>query len=99
MVYCNQSVNLNLREFTPEEEEKFFESLGSQYRFTQPQYGFVGRDLEILKVEKALLRHNILLLQGMGGTGKTTLLNYLREWWQTTHFAKDVFYFGYDQKA
>ena len=99
VVYCNQSVNLNLREFTPEEEEKFFESLGSQYRFTQPEYGFVGRDLEILKIEKALLRHNILLLQGMGGTGKTTLLNYLREWWQTTHFAEDVFYFGYDQKA
>jgi tetratricopeptide (TPR) repeat protein len=99
VVYCNQSVNLNLREFTPQEEEKFFESLGSQYRFTQPEYGFVGRDLEILKIEKALLRHNILLLQGMGGTGKTTLLNYLREWWQTTHFAQDVFYFGYDQKA
>ena len=99
VVYCNQAVNLNLREFTPQEEEKFFESLGSQYRFTQPEYGFVGRDLEILKIEKALLRHNILLLQGMGGTGKTTLLNYLREWWQTTHFAKDVFYFGYDQKA
>jgi tetratricopeptide (TPR) repeat protein len=99
VVYCNQSVNLNLREFTPQEEEKFFESLGSQYRFTQPEYGFVGRDLEILKIEKALLRHNILLLQGMGGTGKTTLLNYLREWWQTTHFTQDVFYFGYDQKA
>ncbi len=35
----------------------------------------------------------------MGGTGKTTLLNYLREWWQRTNFAVDVFYFGYDQKA
>jgi hypothetical protein len=35
----------------------------------------------------------------MGGTGKTTLLTYLREWWQTTHFAKDVFYFGYDKQA
>jgi hypothetical protein len=99
VVYCNQQVNLNLREFTPQEEETFFESLGSQYRFTQPEYGFVGRDLEILKIEKALLRHNILLLRGMGGTGKTTLLTYLREWWQTTHFAKNVFYFGYDEKA
>ncbi len=99
VVYCNQQVNLNLREFTPQEEETFFESLGSQYRFTQPEYGFVGRDLEILKIEKALLRQNILLLRGMGGTGKTTLLNYLREWWQTTHFAKNVFYFGYDEKA
>ncbi|WP_233153996.1 tetratricopeptide repeat protein [Scytonema sp. HK-05] len=46
-----------------------------------------------------MLRHNILLLQGMGGTGKSTLLRYLRQWWQRTGFAKDVFYFGYDEKA
>jgi tetratricopeptide (TPR) repeat protein len=59
----------------------------------------VGRDLEILKIEKALLKHNVLLLQGMGGTGKTTLLNYLREWWQKTNFVKNTFYFGYDEKA
>ncbi len=35
----------------------------------------------------------------MGGTGKTTLLNYLREWWQTTNFTQNVFYFGYDERA
>ena len=35
----------------------------------------------------------------MGGTGKTTLLNYLREWWQVTNFAENIFYFGYDEKA
>jgi tetratricopeptide (TPR) repeat protein len=98
VVYCNQQMNLNLREFTPQEEADF-ESRQQQYRFTQPTYGFVGRDLEILKIEKALLRHNILLLRGMGGTGKTTLLNYLREWWQVTKFAQEIFYFGYDQKA
>ncbi|MBS9387638.1 MAG: tetratricopeptide repeat protein [Dolichospermum sp. WA123] len=99
VVYYNQSVNFNLRQFTPEEEEKYFETVGSEYRFALPTYGFVGRDLEILKIEKALLKHNILLLQGMGGTGKTTLLNYLREWWQKTNFVKNTFYFGYDEKA
>ncbi|OBQ41114.1 MAG: hypothetical protein AN484_21635 [Aphanizomenon flos-aquae WA102] len=86
VVYYNQSVNFNLRQFTPEEEEKYFETVGSEYRFALPTYGFVGRDLEILKIEKALLKHNVLLLKGMGGTGKTTLLNYLREWWQKTNF-------------
>ena len=64
-----------------------------------PTYGFLGRDLEILKIEKSLLRHNVLLLQGMGGTGKTTLLRYLWRWWLTTHFVEDAFYFGYDEKA
>ena len=99
VTYYNRQIDLNLREFTPEEEEKYWESVGSQYIFPSPEYGFVGRDLEILKIEKALLRHNVLLLRGMGGTGKTTLLNYLREWWQRTNFAVDVFYFGYDEKA
>ncbi len=99
VAYYSGKLDLNLREFTPQEEEDYYEAQASRYRFPSPQYGFVGRDLEILKVEKALLRHNILLLQGMGGTGKTTLLNYLREWWQTTHFAENIFYFGYDEKA
>ncbi len=99
VVYCNQAVNLNLREFTPQEKKDYLLSKSKLYRFSQPEFGFVGRDLEILKIEKALLRHNILLLQGMGGTGKTTLLNYLRQWWQTTNFAEKVFYFGYDKKA
>ncbi len=99
VTYYNRQVDLNLRDFTLEEEEKYWESVGSQYRAPSPEYGFVGRDLEILKIEKALLRHNVLLLRGMGGTGKTTLLNYLREWWQRTNFAVDVFYFGYDEKA
>jgi CHAT domain/ATPase family associated with various cellular activities (AAA) len=99
VVYSDRSVNFNLREFTPEEEEKYWEFLDRQYRFPLPTYGFIGRDLEILKVEKALLKHNLLLLRGMGGTGKTTLLNHLREWWQRTHFAEQIFYFGYDEKA
>jgi tetratricopeptide (TPR) repeat protein len=99
VVYGSSVVNLRLREFAPAEEEAYYEGLGSRYRFMLPSYGFVGRDLEILKIEKGLLRHNVLLLRGMGGTGKTTLLCYLREWWQTTNFADDVFYFGYDERA
>jgi tetratricopeptide (TPR) repeat protein len=99
VVYSNQAVKLNLRQFTPQEEEGFWQTEGERYRLTSPEYGFFGRDLEILKIEKSLLRHNILLLQGMGGTGKSTLLRYLRQWWQRTCFAKDIFYFGYDEKA
>lgn len=99
VTYCNGEVAFNLRAFTPEEEEKYYLSLDSKYEFGEPTYGFVGRDLDILLIEKALLKHNILLLRGMGGTGKTTLLNYLREWWQVTNFAEDIFYFGYDERA
>jgi tetratricopeptide (TPR) repeat protein/tRNA(Leu) C34 or U34 (ribose-2'-O)-methylase TrmL len=99
VVYSNQPVDFRLREFLPQEEELYFESLAQEFRFNQPEYSFVGRDLDILRIEKGLYRHNVLLLQGMGGTGKTTLLNFLREWWQKTHFADHIFYFGYDERA
>ena len=103
VLYCNhpshQPLRLTLQRMYPEEEAAYYQRLEQQYQFTPPTYGFVGRDLEILKIEKSLLRHNVLLVQGMGGTGKTTLLNYLREWWQKTSFVAQTFYFGYDQKA
>ncbi|MEM8723298.1 MAG: CHAT domain-containing protein [Cyanobacteria bacterium P01_G01_bin.39] len=101
VVYCNGEVNFNLREFTPEEETQYYSNLASKYEFTQPTDGFVGRDIDILLIEKALLQHNILLLQGMGGTGKSTLLNHLREWWQVTNFAQaqDVVYIGDNKRA
>ena len=99
VVYRRGKVDLNLRSFTPQEEDVYWQQQEWVYEFEKPTYGFVGRDLEILKIERSLLRQNVLLVQGMGGTGKTTLLNYLREWWQTTQFVKEVFYFGYDQKA
>ncbi len=99
VVYSNGEVTFNLREFTPEEATEYDLNLSSKYKFAEPNYGFVGRDIDILLIEKALLQHNILLLQGMGGTGKTTLLNHLREWWQVTKFAEDTFYFAYDKRA
>jgi len=99
VVYSNGKVTFNLRDFTTEEEEQYNLTLESKYKFTEPTYGFVGRDIDILFIERALLQHNILLLQGMGGTGKTTLLNHLQEWWQVTKFAEDSFYFAYDRKA
>ena len=99
VVYVNGEVDLRLVPLSGQAKAEALMVRGRRYRFEEPTYGFVGRDLEILKIEKALLRHNALLLRGMGGTGKTTLLNYLREWWQTTGFAREVFYFGYDEHA
>ncbi len=103
VLYCNhpshQPLRLTLQRMYPEEEAVYYQQMEKRYQFTPPTYGFVGRDLEILKIEKSLLRHNVLLVQGMGGTGKTTLLNYLREWWQKTSFVAQTFYFGYDKKA
>ena len=101
VVYQNGKPALNIRKFTPEEENERFlqQRIPEEARQALP-YGFFGRDLDILKIEKNLLvRSNILLLQGMGGAGKTTLLKYLAGWWRRTGFVQQVFYFGYDVKA
>jgi hypothetical protein len=44
---------------------------------TTGTYGFLGRDVDILQVETLLHRDKILLIRGMGGTGKTTLLGHM----------------------
>ena len=100
VVYQNHAQRLQVREFTPEESKAYYEGQAQSYAPPQPSYGFVGRDLDILQLEKRLLmRRNIVLVRGMGGAGKTTLLQHLGNWWQTTGLVKQVFYFGYDEKA
>jgi tetratricopeptide (TPR) repeat protein len=102
VVYQNQPVTLQPREFKPEERNAWLERKVEEKSYTppDPQYGFVGRDIDILQIEKRLLtQRNILLLRGMGGAGKTTLLRHLAAWWHTTGFVQRVFYFGYDEKA
>jgi len=92
-------VRLAVREFTPEEANAHFERQARRYQPPQVSYGFVGRDLDVLEIERRVLGHNVLLVRGMGGAGKTTLLHHLGEWWQATGFVDQVFYFGYDERA
>ena len=102
VVYQNQPVKLQPREFTAEERTAWYERKAeeAEYRPPTPTYGFVGRDLDILYIERRLLaKRNLLLIRGMGGAGKTTLLRHLAAWWHTTGFVQRVFYFSYDDKA
>ena len=102
VVYQNQPQHLRVRDFTTQEREDFFAHQAALTRNAppEPRYGFVGRDLDILQIEKYLLtRRNILLLRGMGGAGKTTLLQHLSAWWSTTGFVEQIFSFGYDTQA
>ncbi|RPJ50214.1 MAG: CHAT domain-containing protein, partial [Chloroflexi bacterium] len=79
VAYQNQPARFALREFTPAEREEFFKSEAHAFPFPEPAYGFFGRDLDVLEIEKRLLSpdggpRNLLLVRGMGGAGKTTLL-------------------------
>src|SRR5262249_22160185 len=102
VVYQNRAPSLTVRDFTPEESKEFYDEVARRYQPTEATYGFVGRDLDILAIERRLLAapgRNLLLIRGLGGAGKTTLLRPLGAWWQATQFVDRVFYFGYDEKA
>lgn len=100
VIYQNAPQRLSVRPFTVEESALYYQKNTERYTPAQPNYGFVGRDVDILQIEKRLLtKRNMLLIRGMGGAGKTTLLHHLGTWWQTTGLVERVFYFGYDQRA
>src|SRR5260221_9216229 len=104
VVYQNRPVRLTLRELTREENAAYYEHKAELERTAppEPSYGFIGRDLDVLRIEKHLLtrpNQNMLLVRGMGGAGKTTLLRHLSAWWRTTGLVERVFYFGYDERA
>ncbi len=100
VVYQKRPVELKTRKLEPEEEERLSLAQQEISRMPDVEYGFYGRDIDILNLERrVLLKNNILLMRGMGGAGKTTLLKHLAWWWRATDFVKQIFYFGYDEKA
>src|SRR5262249_2699445 len=52
-----------------------------------PRFGFLGRDVELLHVERALRREGVagVTLVGLGGTGKTALALACARWLVATH--------------
>ena len=65
----------------------------------EPEYGFFGRETEILKIENEIFKqYNMLLVQAAGGVGKTALLSHLARSWQADRSIDKVFYFSFHEK-
>ncbi|MCA9982071.1 MAG: CHAT domain-containing protein, partial [Anaerolineales bacterium] len=96
VAYQNRPVQVRVANFADAAQEAaHYERLAARYPAPTPTYGFWGRDVDILEIEKRLLGEgsaasNLLLVQGMGGAGKTTLLQHLMAWWQTTRLVEQV---------
>lgn len=107
VVYENRPVQVRAAPFADAQAESaWYAAQANRYRAPELTYGFVGRDVDILELERGLLSRdaqdrarNIALVQGMGGAGKSTLLRHLMEWWQTTGLVEQVVYCGYDERA
>ncbi|WP_441233725.1 tetratricopeptide repeat protein [Bradyrhizobium sp. 930_D9_N1_4] len=100
VTYQNREPKLAFREFTAEEAGRWYTEAAERSPEPVTEYGFFGRDLDVLRIETALLtRRNLLLVQGMGGSGKSTLFKHLAHWWELTGLIERTFYFGWDEKA
>ncbi|QSJ20672.1 tetratricopeptide repeat protein [Nostoc sp. UHCC 0702] len=65
----------------------------------QGRYGFIGRDYDILRLERAFRQNNSVLLQGMGGVGKTELTTGFGRWLEETQGRKQIFFTSFESGA
>jgi tetratricopeptide (TPR) repeat protein len=65
----------------------------------QGRYGFIGRDYDILRLERSFRRNNIMLLQGMGGVGKTELTVGYARWLEETQGREKIFFTSFESGA
>jgi len=59
----------------------------------KPVFGFVGRDGEILEIERAFRTETIVLLKGMAGSGKTETAAGFARWWNETGALEGTIFF------
>ncbi|QMS90216.1 tetratricopeptide repeat protein [Nostoc edaphicum CCNP1411] len=63
-------------------------------------YGFIGRDYEILRLERAFRQNHVVLVQGMGGVGKTELAAGFARWLDDTQGRTGgMFFTSFEQGA
>ena len=63
-------------------------------------YGFIGRDYDILRLERAFRQNNIVLMKGMGGVGKTELSCGFARWLEETQGrAGKMFFVSFEHGA
>ena len=102
VVFSQRPVELQPRAATPEQALRFYSQQAQLVEEPKPEYGFVGRDLDVQAIERMLLGQdapNELLVIGMAGAGKSTLLGHLGWWWQATGLVDRVLSFSYEERA
>ncbi len=86
VLYQQQSLDFSFaQEPSPQESPSRKSRLPEEIAQAAPVHGFVGRDRAILELERALRRPPAgVLIQGLGGIGKTTLAHGFLKWLDST---------------
>ena len=61
--------------------------------------GFFGRERELLRLERLLLRSPAALLFGLAGVGKTSLASEASRWWVSKGFFEQVIFYSFRTSA
>ncbi|MFC3965946.1 CHAT domain-containing protein, partial [Nocardia jiangsuensis] len=102
VAFRQRAVDLALRPMQAAEEDSFDTREALVGDEPAPEYGFVGRDLDVQGIERMLLTdpdRNQVLVKGMAGAGKSTLLQHLGWWWKRTGLIDQVFAFSFEDRA
>lgn len=63
----------------------------------EPRYGFSGRALELLQIERALLQKKLVVIHGFGGMGKTALAREAADWFTRTALYQRAYFASFEQ--
>ena len=103
VVYQNQPVTLQPREFTSEERAAWFEHKAEEKRYTPPRSATMALSVEtsISSRSRNACSPNATSCWYVAWVvqAKPRSCSHLAAWWHTTGFVQRVFYFGYDEKA
>lgn len=61
------------------------------------QFGFIGRDYDTLRLERAFRNHNFVLLRGLAGVGKTELACGFGRWFVQTKGVQAAYFASFEQ--
>ena len=87
----NRKIPNSLNEFLLSQAQ---ESLAEQRELSlgalpqTPDHSFVGRSLELLRLERTLHQEPYIVIRGQGGAGKTTVAVELARWWVRSYRAQ-----------
>ncbi|MFX0107495.1 MAG: KGGVGR-motif variant AAA ATPase, partial [Candidatus Hodarchaeota archaeon] len=66
---------------------------------SEPRYGFHGRSRELRKLERLFADHNIVVLHGFGGVGKTAFATHTAHWFVRTNLFKRAVFVSFERGA